>query len=111
MKLVYVAGPFSAPDRAGVERNIEAAVAVGLRVAALGHCPVVPHANTSHPDYERLQPYTFWIEATLALLRRCDAIVMVREWQQSTGARGERAWAAENGLRIFDTIEELEALG
>src|SRR5687767_6886277 len=44
--LVYVAGSFSAPTRAGVEANIHAAALRGLEVAKLGACPMIPHCNT-----------------------------------------------------------------
>lgn len=108
MKLIYVAGPFTAADRAGVQRNIAAAEAIGLEVARLGACPVVPHANTSHPNYEAIQPYAFWIEATIALLRHCDALVTVPGWEASTGARGEVEEAARLRMPAFHTIAELD---
>jgi len=77
MKLVYVAGPFSGPTRNVVEANIRRAVEVGLEVAKAGFMPVVPHANTADPEYEKVQPYEFWIEGTTALLLLCDAMVVV----------------------------------
>lgn len=109
IRIVYVAGKFTAPDRAGVKRNIAHAEAVGLEVAKLGLCPLIPHANTSHPNFEAVQPYTFWIEATLEMLRRCDAIVMVPGWEESRGACGEIAEAHRIGMPVFLTIEELAA--
>lgn len=109
VRLVYVAGKFSAKTREGVEANIAAAVAVGIEVAKLGLFPVVPHANTSHPDYERVQEYPFWIAGTLELLRRCDAIVMVPRWEESSGAKGERAEASRLRMPTFDTVAELAA--
>lgn len=82
--LVYIAGPFSAPTREGVEANIAAAVQVGLEVAALGACPVVPHSNTAHPKFELLQGYEFWIAATAKLLTRCDALITTSNWERSS---------------------------
>jgi hypothetical protein len=81
--LVYIAGPFSAPTREGVEANIAAAVQVGLDVAALGACPVVPHSNTAHPEFELLQGYEFWIAATK---RKCRTYL-----RQQLRARPSRA--------------------
>lgn len=106
MLLVYIAGPYSAPTREGVELNIAKAVAVGLDVAALGAFPVVPHANTAHPDFEKLQPYTFWIDGTLELLRRCDACLMVPGWESSRGATGERAEALATFKPVFGSLAE-----
>lgn len=74
---VYVAGPFSAPTRRGVDANIARAVAVGLEVAKLGFMPIMPHANTAHPEFEKIQAYPFWIDGTTELLRKCDVMVMV----------------------------------
>lgn len=93
VRLYYVAGPFSAPDRAGVERNIKLAECVGIELAQLGLMPLVPHCNTSAPEFEDAQPYQFWIDGTLELLKRSDVLVTVPGWEQSSGARGEVAWA------------------
>lgn len=107
MKLVYVAGAFSASTRAGVEQNIAHAEEWGIRVAQIGAMPIVPHANTSHRDYELIQPYPFWIEGTKELLRRCDAVLLIPGWEKSSGARGER----EEALRlVIPVFEELSLL-
>jgi hypothetical protein len=101
MKLVYVAGRFSAPDREGVEANIRAAALVGLEVAKVGGFPLIPHCNTAHPDFERVQPYRFWIDATMAMLCTCEALILVAGWETSSGARGEVAAAQERGMPVF----------
>lgn len=108
MKLIYVAGRFSGMDRACVERNIEAATQVGLQVAAAGAMPVIPHANTQHPEFETLQPYEFWIAGTMALLERCDALITVPGWEASKGACGEVKRATELGMPRFGSVEELK---
>jgi hypothetical protein len=108
MLVVYVAGPFSAKDRAGVQRNIANAEAVGLEVAKMGAIPLIPHANTSHPNFEAIQPYEWWIAATLELLRRCDALVTVPGWERSSGARGEVLEAATMSIPVFHELAALE---
>lgn len=105
--LAFVSGPFTAPTRAGVEANIARAVAVGIEVARAGAFPVIPHANTAHPDFEAVQPWQFWIDGDLRLLRACDCVVLVPGWQTSKGARGEIRDAHRRGLPIFDTVSEL----
>lgn len=107
MLLVYVAAPFSARTREGVERNIRAAEELGIEVAKLGAFPVVPHSNTSHPEYEQAQPYQFWIDGTLELLKRCDAILMSEDYERSNGARGELQQARVWGKVVFFTIAQL----
>lgn len=98
---VYVAGPFSAPDRAGVERNIARAVDMGVEVARLGAYPVVPHANTADPRYEHAQPYEFWIDGTARQLSTCDAMILCEGWENSSGSRGEITISGRLGLPIF----------
>jgi hypothetical protein len=109
VKLIYVAGPFSAPTRDGVEQNIARAVARGLQVAQLGALPVIPHSNTSDPEFEDIQPYQFWIEATAELCRRCDALLTVHGWENSSGARGEVEIMRELGRPVFHKRVELRA--
>lgn len=109
MRLIYVAGRFTGMDRACVERNIAAAVEVGIEVCKVGAFPVIPHANTGDERFESLHPYTFWIDGTLELLRRCDGIIMVPGWEASKGACGELAEAQRLGLAVFMTVEELAA--
>ena len=105
--LIYVAGPFSAPTREGVEANILRAALRGVEVAKLGACPVVPHSNTSLPQYETVQPYEFWIEATLALMHRCDALLTVSGWEASSGARGEVTAMMRSGKPVFHNLGTL----
>lgn len=100
--LIYVAGPFSGPTRARVERHIRDAVEYGLRVAHAGGMPVVPHANTSHSDYEHAQSYEFWIVGTAKLMTRCDGVLLIPGWERSRGATGERELAIKIGLPVFD---------
>lgn len=110
LKLVYIAGKFSAPTRSGVEDNIMAAVMVGLAVAKLGGMPVIPHANTAHPEFEKVQEYPFWIEGTTELLRRCDAVMLVDGWAESNGARTEAIEAVSRRIPVFQP-GEYEKLG
>lgn len=109
MRLVYCAGPFSAHTREGVKENIRAMELLGVEVARLGAMPVIPHANTAHPDFEKVQPYPFWIDSTLELMRRCDAVLLAENWQGSSGARGERDEARRLGMPVFTTLEELKS--
>ncbi len=106
--LVYIAGRFSAPTREGVEINILHATGVGLTVAKLGAMPVIPHANTAHPAFENVQPYQFWIDGTLELARRCDAMLMVYGWEQSKGAVAERELFLSLGKPVFTEIADLK---
>lgn len=107
--IVYVAGPYSAPERAEVEENIRRATDVGVEVARLGLYPLVPHSMTADERYEEAQPYHWWIAATAALLRCCHAVVMVPGWEFSSGACGEVDIALLRGVPVFMTVDALKA--
>lgn len=98
--LVYVAGPYRADTAWGRERNIYAAKTWGVALAKAGAYPVIPHANTAHFDGEA--PDEFWLNGTLALLRRCDGVVLIDGWFRSTGARDEMLAAREWNIPILD---------
>ena len=98
--LVYIAGPFTAPTREGVEANIKAAEAVGIVIAGLGGMPIIPHCNTSHPKFESAQGYQFWLAGTAKLMARCDAVVLAHGWETSKGATGERDLAIQLGIPV-----------
>ena len=46
MKVVYIAGPYTAPDAWQRELNIRAAEMMAMEVAKLGAMPLCPHTNT-----------------------------------------------------------------
>jgi hypothetical protein len=91
MKVLYVAGAFTAPTGWGIEQNVRAAEKVGLYVARLGAMPVIPHANTRFFHGECTEE--FWYAGTLEMLKRCDGIIMVAGWSESKGARVEYDYA------------------
>lgn len=106
MKIIYVAGPFRAPDAWGIESNVRRAEIAGYEVARLGYMPLIPHANTR---FFHGGPFTdsFWLEGTQELLRRCDAILMIEGWDLSEGSKAELKLAEELGLGIFYSLQEL----
>ncbi len=105
IKLVYCAAPYRAKTGWGIDQNIQRARELGAQVAEMGAMPVVPHANTAH--YDGLQDDQFWLEGTLELMRRCDAILMSSDWERSMGARGEHAEAVRRGMPVFYALSEL----
>lgn len=107
MKLIYIAGPFSGPTRTDVERNIRRAVHTGITLAQRGVFPVIPHANTADPDFEKAQPYQFWIDGTMKLLEKCDAVFMTGDWWDSKGAMAERDRALELGMPVFELFSQV----
>lgn len=112
MKLVYVAGPYRAATREWVGQNVAAARHLGRLCAQIGWFPVMPTVNTAHFDHDfpGLADDQFWLDGTLELMKRCDAVVLVDGWQHSSGARGEVKLADELGIPVCSSTAELEAV-
>jgi nucleoside 2-deoxyribosyltransferase len=107
--VVYVAGPFRAsPDQSdqwAQTQNIRQAEALGLEVWRMGAAAVVPHLNTSH--FQGTLPDTVWLDGDLAILSKCDAVLLTPDWAKSHGATAERTFALERGIPVFESIDEL----
>lgn len=89
--LIYIAGPFTAPTHWQIVQNVRDAEDLALRVAHLRGFPVCPHKNTE--NFHGLLTAAFWYDGTMALLRRCDAVVTTARWKDNPGAIREVAEA------------------
>lgn len=127
MIFVYVAGPFSATKgeiekirkaelneeryetsvRGIVDLNIARVVEWGVKIAELGFFPVMPHANTADPRFEKIQPYPFWIDGTMELMLRSDVLFLTPRWELSNGAREENERQRQLGRPVFDSLDAL----
>ena len=101
--VIYVAGPYRAATPYQIELNIAKAKAVALEVWKRGHYALCPHTNTANFDGELADEV--FIEGTLELLRRCDAMVLLEGWEKSTGTIGEVCEASKRKMRIYTDIE------
>ena len=102
-KLVYLAGPYSGD----VEMNLSAAVDIAAELTNMGFSVICPHAN-SHwvhlrmiaKGHKTLDPVN-WYDFDFEILRRCDFLVLMPNWKESTGARLERVFAEQLGIRVY----------
>ena len=111
MKLIYVAGKYTTGsdiDSAAINRNIEHAELASVRLMGLGHNVFTPHKNFAY--YEKYENeddpdnpfgWQFWMDRCMDMLQRCDAIYMLKGWEDSTGATQEHKYAKELGLEIM----------
>lgn len=107
MKLIYIAGRYRGHTREAVASNIQAALFVGRLVAEKGYMPVIPHANTAGFEHLCELGDEFWLDGTLELMRRCDAVVLVAGWQESSGTLGEIEEATALGIPVFESAHAL----
>jgi nucleoside 2-deoxyribosyltransferase len=99
VKVIYIAGKYRGPNAWAIEQNIRAAEDVAARVWAMGHVALCPHANSRHMD--GVASDEVFLAGTLELMRRCDAVVLVWNWEGSEGACAEVAEARRRGIPVF----------
>lgn len=105
MPVVYIAGPYRGPDNWTIEGNIRRAETLALDVWRAGAAALCPHANTRFFQYAA--PDDVWLRGDLAMLAKCDAILMTPDWQKSSGAREELLFAQHRGIPVFYTLTQL----
>lgn len=105
MKVVYVAGPFRGVNAWEIENNVRLAENLALEVWKLGAAAICPHTNTRF--FHGAAPDEVWLEGDLAILAKCDAIVMTHTWRRSKGATAEYHYAIKHGIPVFAGIDAL----
>ena len=103
---IYVAGPYRHAVRWQQELQIREAEKVGFAIARMGAVPVIPHTMYRHFDGTLIDGY--WLDATLSLLARCDAMILVGDWERSQGSVGEVAAAKADKIPTFKLLWDLE---
>lgn len=105
MKVIYIAGPFRGPNAWEVEQNIRRAETLALEVAKAGFAPLCPHSNTRF--FNGTISDQFWLDATLALLSKCDGMILTPDWERSSGAKAEREYARNHRISVHYDLEDL----
>lgn len=105
MKVVYVAGPFRAPTPWEQEQNVRRAEEASLRVWKAGLVAICPHTQTRF--FQNSAPDQYWLEGTLEMMRRCDAVLVLPGYEKSVGTLGEITEATLLGIPVFYNIDAL----
>lgn len=111
--VIYVAGPFRAkpilgqtqPNQWEQEQNIRRAEAIALEVWRKGHAAICPHTNTRY--YQGSCPDDTWLIGDLAIIERCDGVLLTPDWEKSEGARNERLHADAMDIPYSTDLNEL----
>lgn len=98
-KVAFISGPYRAETIAGVVANIRAAEAVAAKYWRLGYAVICPHKNSALMD--GICPDEVWLSGDLEILRRCDVIVMMSNYIESSGAVDELEVARLQGLAVI----------
>jgi nucleoside 2-deoxyribosyltransferase len=106
MRVLYIAGPYSAPNAWKREQNIRWAELVALDAWRHGYVPLCPH--TMARFYAGAIPEATCLAGDLELLSRCDGILLITGWEASRGAQAERTFALQHGIPVFHTLGEVD---
>jgi hypothetical protein len=99
MKLAYIAGPYRAATPWDIEQNVRRAEEASLFVASHGLMPVCPHTQSRF--FYGQGEEDFWLEGTMAMLQRCDLLVITGLWEDSLGTKDEILKAKELEMPTF----------
>lgn len=108
LPLLYIAGPYRGPTSEAVALNISTAKHTAALACRKGWAPVTPHMNFAQMDH--IAPALgdeFWLLASLSLLRRCSALVLLPGWRESVGTLDEIAEARHLGIPLFPSADDL----
>jgi hypothetical protein len=105
MKVIYVAGPYRADTTWQIELNTRAAEELALEIWQAGAAAICPHANSRF--FQGSAPDDAFVDGYLEILRRCDAMLLVKDDKASEGTQGEIQEAGRRGIPIFTTLDDL----
>lgn len=104
-KVIYIAGKYRGDSHYDVLKNIEKSRDAFVELTCDGYAPICPHtmcawlegAISGNEEDDNL----IWLESDIAILSKCDAIYMLKDWQYSAGATEEHTFAKENGIEVI----------
>lgn len=107
MEIIYLASPYSHPDRWVQFKRYEAVCQVAMKMFREGLFVYSPICHTvSIAEYGLPEGYKVWREFDHEMIRRCDKVVvlMMMGWKESVGVQDEIKFA----LEIGKTVEYME---
>lgn len=102
-KVIYISGKYTIGN---TKENINKAREMAIKVWESGFTALCPHLNSGHFESNDIS-YDDFIKGDLELLNRCDAILMLPEWEESKGANLEFEFARDFHIPIFLSLEGL----
>lgn len=108
MRLLYVAGKYRGPSLWEIENNVRRAEEVAFELWLLGAAVICPHTNSRF--FHGILPDEDLLDGTRVIMERCDGIVLIPGWEDSIGARAERAMAYSRRLSQFIWPEDRDRI-
>ena len=102
---VFISGPYRGADYLEVEANIAEATNWAAALAVEGIPYFCPHMNSAHMEVIVPEvPGGFWLDLDRRILRYATALLLVRGWRDSAGARAELEYAHELKMPIYTDL-------
>lgn len=109
MKIAYVGGPYRADSIHATGCNIRAAEKVAVELWRMGWAVLCPHLNSAFLD-GAVSDERF-LAGGLAIMARCDALVLIEGWRNSKGATAEREYALALQIPVHEWDKDRDLLG
>ena len=100
MKIIYVSGPYRAPTEQLRFQNILNARDAAVKLWQKGWAVICPHLNTMHMGGIMGNDEIF-LDGDVEIVKRCDAIFMLKGFENSEGACKEIEVAYERNITIY----------
>lgn len=105
---IYIAAPYSASTSEEIQRNVNKAIDVGIKIREKGHYPYIPHLT----HYVKARPrcrlsWMDFIEWDRPWIDACDALLYLGK---SKGVDIEKEYAQSKGKLIFRSLKEIPAI-
>lgn len=99
MRIAYLAGPYRAASPFEIGQNIGRARAVAVWLWRNGYVALCPHLNSAFMDGAAED--RVFLDGDIAMMRRCDLVVLVPGWERSRGTLDEIAVAEAAGIPVY----------
>jgi hypothetical protein len=106
--IIGVAGPYSADSAEQRQANLDAMNRAAAKLLERGHIPLIG-VNAALPVVEQagnIDRYKAIMEISMAVIDQCEAILIIGE---SPGANRERDLVLGKGLRVYYSVDEIDA--
>ncbi len=104
----YLAGPYRAATLAERDANIDRARLAAGELLRRGHSPLCPHTHTAQfEEYFPDLPATCYLTMDLDWLLVAHALLLLEGWEDSRGARVEKAQAHALGIPVYYSLAEV----
>jgi nucleoside 2-deoxyribosyltransferase len=94
--IIYLSGPY----RGKVEENIKAARKVAIELWEDGYTVICPHLNTANFEKDCLIKDESYLSGDFEILSRCDAMIVLPNFEHSEGTLEEIRYASGRGIPV-----------